>query len=92
MVKNLLANAGDEGDAGWIPGWRRSAREGDGNPLQYSCLENPMERGAWGATVHGGTNESDMTYRLGTCMHLHFEFLKQLTSCASLIFLKVLIS
>ena len=55
MVKNLLANAGDEGDAGWIPGWRRSAREGDGNPLQYSCLENPMERGAWGATVHGVT-------------------------------------
>ena len=61
VVKNLLANAGDEGDAGWIPGWRRSAREGDGNPLQYSCLENPMERGAWGATVHGVTKESDMT-------------------------------
>ena len=43
------------GDPGSIPGWRRSPGEGNGNPLQYSCLENPMDRGAWWATVHGIT-------------------------------------
>ena len=41
------------GDAGSIPGWGRSPGEGNGNTLQYSCLENPMGRGAWWATVHG---------------------------------------
>ena len=49
MIKNLLANAGDAGDAGLIPGLGRSPREGNGNPLQYSCLDNPMDRGAYGA-------------------------------------------
>ena len=44
MVKNLPANAGDTGS---IPGWGRSPGEGNGNPLQCSCLENPMDRGAW---------------------------------------------
>ena len=43
------------GDPGSIPGWGRSHGEGNGNPLQYSCLENPMDRGAWWATVHGVT-------------------------------------
>ena len=52
-VKNLPANAGDEGEAGSIPGLGRSPGGGNGNPLQYSCLENPMDRGAWWATVHG---------------------------------------
>ena len=52
MVKNLLANAGDVRNAGLIPGSGRSPGEGNGNPLQYSCLENPMDRGAWRATVH----------------------------------------
>ena len=55
MVKNLPANAGDARDAGLIPGLGRSAGGGHGNPLQYSCLENPMNRGAWQATVHGIT-------------------------------------
>ena len=50
VVKNPLANAGD---SGWIPGWERSPGEGNGNPLQYSCLGNPMDREAWWATVHG---------------------------------------
>ena len=45
--KNLLANSGDVRDVGLIPGSRRSPGGGDGNPLQYSCLENPMDRGAW---------------------------------------------
>ena len=52
MVKNPPANVGDERDAGLIPGLGRSPRGGHGNPLQYSCLENPMDRGAWWATVH----------------------------------------
>ena len=50
VVKNLPANAGD---IGLIPGLGRSPEEGNGNPLQYSCLGNPMDRGAWRAIVHG---------------------------------------
>ena len=46
-------SAGNAGDLGLIPGSGRSPGEGNGNPLQYSCLENPMDRGAWRATVHG---------------------------------------
>ena len=49
----LPANAGDTGDVGMIPGSGRSPGGGNGNPLQYSYLENPMDRGAWWATVHG---------------------------------------
>ena len=60
MVKKLSANVGNSRDAGWIPGSGRSLAEGNGNPLQYSCLENPMDRGAWRATVHR-VAESDMT-------------------------------
>ena len=48
VVKNMLANAGDVRDRGSIPGLGRSPRGGHGNLLQYSCLENPMDRGAWG--------------------------------------------
>ena len=58
VVKNPLANAGD---AGSIPGLGRSPGGGPSNPIQYSCLENPMDRGAWWATVLGITKESDMT-------------------------------
>ena len=53
MVKNPLASERDRGDTGWIPGWERFPGEGHGNPLQYSRLENPRDRGAWRATVHG---------------------------------------
>ena len=60
MVKNPLTNTGDVRDASSIPGLGRSPGGGHGNPLQYSCLENPMGRGAWRATVHGIT-ESDRT-------------------------------
>ena len=52
MVKNSLANAGDTKDMGSIPGSERSPGVRNSNPLQYSCLENPMDRGAWRATVH----------------------------------------
>ena len=53
VVKNLPANAGDTRAKGSIPGSGRSPGIGNGNPLQYSCLENSMDRGAWQATVHG---------------------------------------
>ena len=53
VVKNLPANAGDPGDVGSIPGSARFLGGGNGNPFQYSCLENPMDRGAWGTTVQG---------------------------------------
>ena len=54
MVKNLLAKAGERREAGLIPGSGRSPGEGNGNPLQYSCLENPVDGGAWWAIVHRG--------------------------------------
>ena len=52
MVKNPFVNAGDVRDMGLIPGWGRSPGGGLGNPLQYSCLENTIDREAWKATVH----------------------------------------
>ena len=52
VVKNLPANAGDIKDAGSVPGWGRFPGGGHGNQLQYSCLENPMDRGAWRAAIH----------------------------------------
>ena len=65
VVKNLPTNAEDTRDAGSIPGLGRSLGEGHGNPLQYSCLEDPMGRGAWQTMVHG-VAESDMTGALST--------------------------
>ena len=56
MVKNPPSNAGEAGNVGLIPGLGRSPGGGHGNPLQYSCLENPMDREAWWAIVHGVTN------------------------------------
>ena len=61
MVKNLPANVGDAGDVGSVSGSGRSPGVGNGNPLQYSCLDNCMDREAWWATVHGGYKESDTT-------------------------------
>ena len=60
-VKDLPANAGDAGDVGSIPGSGRPPGGGNGNPLQYSCPGNPMDRGEWQATVHGITKESETT-------------------------------
>ena len=60
VLKNLPANVGDVREAGSTPGSRRYPGGGHGNPLQYSCLENPMDRRAWQATVHR-VSESDMT-------------------------------
>ena len=66
MVKNPFANAGDVRDTDLIPGSGRSPGEGHGNSLQYSCLENPMDRGAWQAAVRrvakSGTNLSNLEH------------------------------
>ena len=59
-----MVKAYNAGDPGSIPESGRSPGEGNGNPLQYSCLEDPMDGEAWQATIHGGHKESDMTERL----------------------------
>ena len=66
MVKNPPAHAGDTRDTGSISGWGSFPKVGNGNPLQYSCLENSMDRGAWRGTVQG-VAELDMT----ECAHTH---------------------
>ena len=66
VVKNPPANAGDIRDAGLIPGLGRSPGEGHGNPLQYSCLENLMDRGAWQITVHRVATSQTQLKRLNT--------------------------
>ena len=65
-VKNPPANAGDLRDVGSIPGSGRSPGGRHGNPLQYSCLENPMDRGAWRATVHGVAKSRTRLSQLST--------------------------
>ena len=67
MVNSLPANAGV---SGLMPGLGRSPGEGNGNLLQYSCLGNSMDRGAWQATVHGGLKESDTTEQLNLSVRL----------------------
>ena len=70
MIKNLLANVEDARDTGSIPGWVRFPQEGNGNPLQYSYLENSMDRGAWQATMHG-VSELDVTEHVHARTHTH---------------------
>ena len=80
--KESTCNAGDPGS---IPGSERSPVEGHGNPLHYSCLENPMDRGSWWATVHGVTkNQTWPSYWAHTHSHLrkNFSFLKNSSICA----------
>ena len=75
VVKSLPVNAGDIRDMGLIPGLGRSPGEGHGNPLQYSCLENPMDRGAWRATVHRVSKSQTQLKQLSTCTHALVELL-----------------
>ena len=73
VVKNPPANAGDVREVGSVRRSGRSPGEGNGSPLQYSCLENPMDRGAWRATAHGITKSQTQLKRLSTqtCTHAH---------------------
>ena len=74
MIKNLPASAGDVRDMGSIPGLGRFPGGGHGNPLQYSCLENPMDRGAWWATVHRITKS-------WTQLSMHIQSYHYVTRC-----------
>ena len=69
VVKSLPASAGDLRDGYLIPGLGRSPGEGNGNPLQYSCLENPMDRGAWWVKVHRVAESKIQAKRLSTHAH-----------------------
>ena len=71
VVKNPPANAGDLRDVHLIPGLGRSLGEGHGNPFQYSCLENLMDRGTWQATVHRVTQSQTQLKWLSLCTHTH---------------------
>ena len=79
VVKNLPADAGDAGDMDSIPGSGRSPGGGHSNPLQYSCLENPMNREAWQATVHRVTKSQTRLKQLGT--HLGSQKKKMVFTC-----------
>ena len=70
MVKNPPANAGDVKDVGSIPGLGRSLGGGHGNPFQYSCLENPTDRGAWWAIVQRVTKSWTQLKQLSTAWHI----------------------
>jgi len=70
VVKNLPANAGASGDEGLIPGSGGSPGEGNGSPFQYSCLQNPMDRGAWRAVVHRVTKTRTRLKQFSTHTHI----------------------
>ena len=70
VVEKLPANAGDVRNASSIPGSERSPGEGNDNPLQYSCLGNPMDRGAWWSVVHGVTNSQTGLKQLGAGLNI----------------------
>ena len=78
-LKNPPANAGDVRDANLIPGSGRSPEEGQSNPLQYSCLENPMDRGAWRAMVHGVAKSRTRLKRLSKYMTQSLAYCECLT-------------
>ena len=82
VVKNLPANAGDVRDSGLNPGLGRSPGGGHGNALQYSCLENPMDRGVWQATAHRVIGSQTRLKRLS--MHTHHFFIAMMALHESL--------
>ena len=91
VVKNLSANAGDKRDVGSISGSGRSSELGNGNPPQYSCLGNPLDRGAWQATVHGVTkSETHLSTHTRVQLFLNTENRtgSLCVSCAWLVFRK----
>ena len=85
LVKNPPTNAGGTKNMCLIPGLGRSPGGGHGNPLQYSCLKNSMDRGAWGTTDHGVAKESDMTEQLSTRAHKYQNQAKSLVILSDLL-------
>ena len=85
LVENPPANARDVRDRGLIPGSGRSPGGGNGNPLQYSCLENPMDRGAWWAMVHSVTKSQTRLKQLCRAQHTHMCVYVHLTHFAVLL-------
>ena len=83
VVKNLPANARDIRDTGSIPGLERSPGVENGSPLPYSCLENPMDRGAWWAAVHRVTKSRTRLKQLS--MHVHIEHYDIQAPCKTLL-------
>ena len=81
VVQNLPANAGDAGYEGLIPGSGRSLGGGHSNPLQYSCLENPMHREAWRAAANGVTKSQTLLKRLSVHATSQVRFLKGMKTC-----------
>ena len=74
VVKNLPANARDAREVGLIPGLGRSPGGGNSNTLQYSYLENTLDRGAWWATVHGGHKKVDTTWQLNSKVNQYIRY------------------
>ena len=80
-IKNPPANAGNTRDMVLIPGLGRSSGEGNGNPLQYSCLKNSMDRGAWRATVHKvSQSRTRQSAHTRVCVHIHTLFIDEDTA------------
>ena len=86
VVKNPPANAGDIRDIGLIPELGRSPGGGHGNPLQYSCLEYPLDRGAWRATIHAVAKSRTWLNWLSTAQHSLMRASLYVTSCFTLLF------
>ena len=88
VVKNSPANAGDKRDAGSILGLGRTPGGGNGNPLQYSCLENPVDRGAWWATVHRVAKSQIQIKQLSTHAHTtdYFKHVRTISLLLALLF------
>ena len=91
VVKNLSANAGNERDAGWIPGMGRSPGEGNGNPLQCSCLENPRDGGAWWAAVYGVAQSRTRLKQLSSSSTQTFQYFNHWFSPALAVLLTLLL-
>ena len=85
VVKNPLAIAGDIRDAGSVPGLGRSPGGGHGNPIQYSCLENPMDRGAWRATAHRVTKSRTRLKLLSAHARTHTHTHTRIFVCTNII-------
>ena len=90
VVKNLPANAGDVTDAGSVPGSERPLGGGHGNPLQYSCLENPMGRGAWCGTIHRVAKSQTQLKRLNTHTHISVDAEKEFDKIQAPLMIKAL--